>query len=255
MTTNTSGFDLETATMLYDIVSQGLVSGLGEAIPGKLCIEAAVCLALGEPHGDAPSCVGVPDRNFSIRLNDAPWSSPEVRAAGLRDLAIAQLGSADLNTDQRIQWCQYLAEHTIRKILPVALRASASMTPSHAAALEAAALRCEKDGDKAAADNAASTVYASAATAITASTAAVYATATAASIVSSTDITYTYASYASAASAASYAADASYASYASYAATAGDSVLTLAAQIAVDAYRFTGAPGIALLDQINRKSR
>lgn len=211
---------LETATRLADIVSKGLTSGLGNAVPGQMCIEAAVCLALGEPHGDTPSCVGEPDRNFSIKLNDANWSNSEARAVGLRDLAIAQLGSADLTVDQRVRWCQYLAEQTIRKILPVALRAAASVNPAHAEALGVAALRCERDGDQASADNAtdiASTAYA----------------ATAAS---------TYAPYAAANAASTYASTTAY---------AGDQVLVLAAQIAVDAYRSVGAPGIALLDQLN----
>jgi hypothetical protein len=42
---------------LVEIVNAGLVSGLGEPRPGSLCVEAAVCLALGEAHSDTPSCV------------------------------------------------------------------------------------------------------------------------------------------------------------------------------------------------------
>ncbi len=61
---------------LTEIIGYGLVSGLGTREPGKICVEAAVCWALGEGHGDHPTCVAEPDRRFAIRLNDARWSSP-----------------------------------------------------------------------------------------------------------------------------------------------------------------------------------
>lgn len=81
------------ARKVLETVDAGLSSGLGVQKPGKMCVEAAVCYALGLPHGDNPPCVGVAVRAFKIRLNDSGWSSPEARAKGMRKLAIAQLGS------------------------------------------------------------------------------------------------------------------------------------------------------------------
>jgi hypothetical protein len=81
------------AKKVLETVDAGLCSGVGEPVPGQMCIEAAVCFALGEPHGDEPSCVAETLRAFKIQLNDTRWSSNEARALGLRRVAIAQLGS------------------------------------------------------------------------------------------------------------------------------------------------------------------
>jgi hypothetical protein len=97
----------EIAIKVLGIVDHGLSHGLGTPEPGKLCVEAAVCLALGLPHGDNPPCVGYAVRSFKIRLNDSKWSSPEARAIGMRRLAIAQLGSDQV--DQK-EFVRLLAE-------------------------------------------------------------------------------------------------------------------------------------------------
>ncbi len=55
---------------ITEVVSHGLVQGKGSPVPGELCLEAAICLALGLPHGDAPPCVAEPDREFAIGLSD-----------------------------------------------------------------------------------------------------------------------------------------------------------------------------------------
>src|SRR5690242_6476677 len=75
-------------------IDAGLVNGVGEPIPGHMCIEAAVCYGLGLPHGDNPTCVSPYLRRLKIGLNDRNWSSSEARAKGLRRLGLAQLGSA-----------------------------------------------------------------------------------------------------------------------------------------------------------------
>ena len=43
----------EIATKVRDLVAAGLVSGKGRPVPGEMCVEAAVCHALGLPHGAA----------------------------------------------------------------------------------------------------------------------------------------------------------------------------------------------------------
>ena len=41
---------------LLATVDAGLVKGVGIPEPGKMCVEAAISYALGEPHSDGPSC-------------------------------------------------------------------------------------------------------------------------------------------------------------------------------------------------------
>src|SRR5689334_17575355 len=84
----------EIAAKVLKTVDAGLVVGVGKPTPGQMCVEAAVCYALGLPHGDDPGSVSPSLRSLKIRLNDSGWSSKEARAAGLRRLALAQLGSA-----------------------------------------------------------------------------------------------------------------------------------------------------------------
>ena len=260
---------IEQALKVYEYVNAGLVSGLGNAVPGQMCIEAAICLAMGEPHGDTPSCVGEQDRALSIPLNDAKWSSDKARADGMRRLAIAQLGSRDLSKAQQTEWLRLVVEGVIRKIVPLALRAAAPLQKEpHKSALAQAAVNCEQSHNRTAADAAA----AAAAAAADAAAAAAYAAAAADA--------YAYAAYAAAYAAAAaayaYGADAAYAAayaYAAYAAAAAygadaaaaaraaraaadayaaarDEPLRMLADIAVDAYAAVGAPGYQLLLQI-----
>ena len=77
------------AKKVRKIVDAGLVLGPGTPEPGKMCVEAAVCYALGEPHSDRPTCVHPAVRSFNITLNDAVWSSPQARAQGMRRAAVA----------------------------------------------------------------------------------------------------------------------------------------------------------------------
>jgi hypothetical protein len=136
---------IETAAKVLEIVDAGLVSGLGKAIPGQMCVEAAVCYALGLPHGDDPGCVSPAVRALKIVLNDANWSSPAARAKGMRRLAIIQLGTAGEVDD--VAFAKAVAEMTISTVVPAALRSAASLlTGEHKAALEAAAIRCETEG-------------------------------------------------------------------------------------------------------------
>ena len=143
----------EMAARVREVVDAGLSAGLGVATPGQMCVEAAVCYALGLPHGDDPGCVDPAVRRLKIRLNDsAAWPSASARAAGLRRLAIAQLGSRGAIDTPR--FAQRVAEMTIRTVVPAALRAAARLNSTHAAALESAAGRCERDGTREAATQA-----------------------------------------------------------------------------------------------------
>lgn len=151
------------ATKVRDTVDAGLVHGLGDPLPGEMCVEAAVCFALGLPHGDDPGCVSPALRGLKIRLNDSAWSSPAKRANGLRRLAVAQLGSKGVLDDKF--FTQRVVEMTIRRVVPIALRAAARVNPAHAKALESAAVRCEREGTpdaSAAAASAYASTYASA---------------------------------------------------------------------------------------------
>jgi hypothetical protein len=136
----------EIAIKVRDTVDAGLVAGVGKPEPGKLCVEAAVCFALGLPHGDDPQCVAQPLRRLKIRLNDAAWSSKEARAKGLRRLAVAQLGSAGVLDEK--EFVRRVVDVTIRRAVPVGLRAAAKANPKFAERLEACAVRCEQEGTR-----------------------------------------------------------------------------------------------------------
>jgi hypothetical protein len=215
--------NLEVARKLLTVVDAGLSSGMGKPVPGEMCVEAAVCYALGLPHGDKPPCVSPAVRSFKIRLNDAAWSSSAARAAGLRALAVAQLGSAGAVDD--IAFASRVAELTIRRVLPPLLRAKGFV---------AEAKRCEDEGSKEAAYAAAASAYADA---------YAYAYADAAAYA------YAYAAVAAAAAAADAAAYAD-ADASAVAAAAADSYLLIAAEIGLQALREQGAPGVALWDQL-----
>lgn len=93
------------------LVARGFSHGVGDR-QGQMCVEAAICAVLGLPHGDNPPCVASAVRTYKIRLNDSSrWQSARSRAAGLRDLGIAQLGSAGVVDNQA--FAQLLALRTI----------------------------------------------------------------------------------------------------------------------------------------------
>jgi hypothetical protein len=198
-----------------------------------MCVEAAVCYALGQPHGDEPECVNDAVRWFKIRLNDAKWSSNKARAVGMRRLAIAQLGTNDPSFDEK-RFVEVLVEQTIRQIVPHALRvAGKTAKDEHKALLEEAAVRCERDGDSEAARNAKKADAAYAYTACAASAAA-------------------YAAAHAAHAADAYAADAAAndAAACADAAANDDIALKMSADIGVQALRAAGAHGIKLMDQL-----
>lgn len=128
---------------LNEYLDRGLCDGMGDAA-GQVCIEAAIALATEGEFKDSPACVHLAIRTFSIKLNDANWSTSRSRADGMRDLAFAQLGTADATFDAN-RFAVKLAELHIRRVLPIALRA---------ADLIEAAERCERDGDQSAAGSA-----------------------------------------------------------------------------------------------------
>lgn len=102
------------AKRVLEVIDVGLVHGMGYPIPGRMCVEAAVCYALGFEFGDNPQCVDPALRDLKIELNDSVWSSNMARAKGLRRLGIAQLGSRQ-NFD-RCEFARNIQKLT-RKIL------------------------------------------------------------------------------------------------------------------------------------------
>jgi hypothetical protein len=134
---------VDVARKVMEVVDAGLCKGVGKPNPGEMCVEAAVCYALREPHGDNPSCVGAAVRAYKIVLNDANWSSNAARSEGLREIAIAQLGSVDID---QVKFSEYVALEIIRQVLPSALRG---------VGLNVEAEACEKAVDLSAAESAA----------------------------------------------------------------------------------------------------
>lgn len=133
--------DREVAAKVLEVVDAGLVYGMGEPIPGQMCVEAAVCYALGLEHSDDPKCVGRQVRAFKIRLNDSTWRTSAYRTAGMRKLAIAQLGSDTIDQER---FREIVVRETIRQIMPIALRATAELRAEHAGNLKYAAELCER---------------------------------------------------------------------------------------------------------------
>ena len=249
----------EIAQKVLDTVDAGLTKGLGKAVPGQMCVEAAVCFAMGLSHSDKPVCVGDAVRSYKICLNDSNWSSKKSRAKGMRRVAVAQLGSDQID---QLAFSKEVTLQVTRQILPIALRAAAKLSPSHTEKLEASAIACEalidfsqviaaantaSDAAYAAANTAANAAYAASDAAYAASDAAANAAAYAAAYTAAytaSDAAYTAAN-AAAYAAANAASDAAYtaayaAANAAYtaanaAADAKDDILTLAAEIGVQA--------------------
>lgn len=116
----------ELAQKVLAVVDKGLSEGLGDPIPGKMCVEAAVCYALGEDHDDKPSCVANAVRSVKIYLNDSDWPSKKARAQGLRRLAIAQLGSKGKINEPK--FVEKVKEKRVKRFLPIAINTFLSKT-------------------------------------------------------------------------------------------------------------------------------
>ena len=232
------------ARKVLSLVDAGLVKGLGVAEPGKMCVEAAVNYALGASHGDKPSCVGRAVREFKIRLNDANWPSNKDRAVGMRKLAIAQLGSDTI--DQKA-FAQYVALHTVKRIVPLAFRAAVVLMPKHKDTLEGAAVGCEVSLDFVSARAAAS---AATAVAFKVHADAAYAAADAAysAIAHSDSYYYSYSAVVAYAYAAADAAAAGANAAAAERKEAPSKVLMLCAQIGLEALQEQDSPGCKWLD-------
>ena len=164
--TSSLNIDLNVAKKVLATIDAGLVRGVGNPVPGQMCVEAAVCYALDLPHGDDPGCVSQGLRSLKITLNDSRWSSDNARTAGLRRLGLAQLGSKGVLDEMEFgERCAILSANTS---IPDALRSAASIEGNAAhkdkllaciPALEAATTVAEV---KIAAANAAYAAYAAA---------------------------------------------------------------------------------------------
>src|ERR1700678_467866 len=198
----------EIAAKVLATVDAGLCSGVGVPELGKMSVEAAVCYALGLPHGDEPSCVSRALRSFKIKLNDAKWSSNTARAKGLRRLALVQLGSAGHLDDHK--FAKRVAKLAIQKAVPAALRAAASIhkDAKHREALLEHASICEREGTRQSAldaKKAADAAYADAAAYTSAPSPAAYAGPNPAGALRRAAYAADYAAYAAAAAAAAAA--------------------------------------------------
>ena len=165
----------ELVKKINNLLDQGLVHGLGQAIPGQGCVEAMICLAFGLPHSDDPICVNKAVRSCKIRINDSRWSSNEKRGQALKKIAILQLNTKDSITDE-LFWNALKHEldskdNQTRKWSAYAAAADADADANADAAADAAAADADADAAYAAdadadADAAAAAAYAAAADAI-----------------------------------------------------------------------------------------
>ena len=141
------------ARQILAVVDAGLRAGAGsKMVAGELCVEQAVAMVIDGRLSDNPSCVHATVRSFKIRLNDSGWSSNEARAKGMRELAIAQLGTNDPSFDPKL-FVIVLARETTRQMIPFVFRMMlkhAKLAEWHAA-IEAVCLTCESAPSHAAA--------------------------------------------------------------------------------------------------------
>lgn len=130
---------------LISTVDAGLCRGLGDPSPGNMCVEAAVCYALGLPHSDDPGCVSPALRLLKIQLNDlGGWSNNAARGCGMRKLAVYQLGSKGALDE--VEFARRVVKLTIQTVLPPTLIAAGFPTE---------AARCKLEGTVEAAEAAA----------------------------------------------------------------------------------------------------
>jgi hypothetical protein len=236
---------------VLETVDAGLVSGLGIPKPGSMCVEAAVCYALGLPHGDDPQCVAPSVRALKIRLNDSNWSSSFARAHGLRKLAVLQLGTKDALDEIEF------AKRTTVFVVNVTLADLLELKyPEQAKACRKAKTLEEAANAATYAANAATYAANAAASAADAATYAANAAASAADAATYAAAAATYAAAAAtyAAAAATYAAYATYtaatyaaATYAASAATNFDEVLQKFSDGIADILIDMGVPAVKFL--------
>lgn len=112
------------ARKVLQIVDAGLSCGLGRAVPGQMCVEAAVAFALGYDFNDHPKCVTPTIRDAKIAINDwHGWGqidgdmdsekTNKERSKALRRLALAQLGSAGVISNDA--WNKAMALYALKK--------------------------------------------------------------------------------------------------------------------------------------------
>ena len=240
---STGQVNLETARRVLEVVDAGLVHGIGIAKPGSMCVEAAVCYALGEPHSDRPACVHRVVRDIKVSINDAPWSSNKARAAGLRRVAIAGLGTA--GTLDVEQFKREFRVAATARVVPLFLDAAAkiarrSKDEKQAAKIEAVAEMCRRGMSPKDARKEMRALH---------PRASAYANADAYAHAYADANAYAYA-YAYAYADADVYADAYANAYADANANARDKFLGAVADSVEAALRACNSPGIALLDQL-----
>lgn len=84
---------------LLSLIDSGLEGTAGEQEQATFCVQQAISLATGDPGADdqPKHCVMPWLINLGICLNDADsWENDHSRAEGLREFAVAELGSSGL---------------------------------------------------------------------------------------------------------------------------------------------------------------
>lgn len=117
-----------TATIVTNIlaaIDAGIIAEAGTYVPGNMPVEDAIRYGFGDEEESEVSRAGGEGGRFLAMLGGSPWSSNSARAAGLRKLAIAQLGSADFDDDatkiDQAAIMSFIAEKTTKRIIPFAL--------------------------------------------------------------------------------------------------------------------------------------
>jgi hypothetical protein len=116
-TAQKQSFDFD---VLNHWLDTGFCSGPGDG-KNAVCMEEAVALCAGLLKTAYPdSCIDVYVSAFDRCLNDRAWSSSQVRSAGLREFAFAQLGTAGKINGRKFS--RRVAKLIVVEIVPAALR-------------------------------------------------------------------------------------------------------------------------------------
>ena len=120
-----------------------LKNGDGTNKKGHFCAMNLAAVVAGEPFSDRPKCVHPALRGLCIRLNDGRWDSNEQRTEVLLPLIAECMGTAYLTFKSSA-----LVELAIRKFVPMAFEAAASVNPKYADELRAAGKKCAEEGTR-----------------------------------------------------------------------------------------------------------
>lgn len=127
-------------------VRNAINAGLAPETFPRQSIKQAVCSGLGFEPGEEADLIEPVLRSFVIELDNDNWYGETARLDGMRDLAIAQLGTADVLDGKAFS--DKALKHVVQTVIPKMIRLLAEQLPEAPSmvALREAADRLEAEG-------------------------------------------------------------------------------------------------------------